>query len=64
MNVVYQGGSLRRAVPSLGVVADRDTPIEVDDAVGKQLVKLKDWNEAKPPKAKADNTKQGGNTNG
>lgn len=58
VSVVYTGPSATNRVPSLGVVAVRDVPIDVDENVAKVLLKKPCYQEAKPPKPASAATKE------
>lgn len=54
MRITYVGPYRAVDVPSIGMTASRDVPIEVPDEAAKQLLRQKsNWSEAKPePKAR------------
>lgn len=61
MRIVYTGPFEAVDVPSLGVTARRDVPIEVPDEAAAGLLKQSTiWAEAKPPKPSTAKTSKEG----
>ncbi|MCI2421508.1 hypothetical protein MOQ72_29145 [Saccharopolyspora sp. K220] len=60
MRIVYTGPFEAIDVPSLGLTARRDVPIEApDEAAARLLEQATIWAEAKPPKPTTKTSKEG-----